>query len=207
MKRIVFVFASVAAFAISCTVNHDIFPDPSLGDAGPDASLSSSSSSSSSASSSSSGMSILGDGSGTRLKRYVYTSGDGLSAGQLNPFYDALLAIDCSPQKTPNGTRCMPANAGTLVGWYSDNQCTKLTVAVTKTCIVPQYAYTYTVTTCNTLSPLSYYSVTSPLQIVYGKSGATCVDVSSTVLSAYDIYDIGPEVDYAQFAAMTLEHE
>lgn len=211
MKRIVLIFASIASFAISCTVNPDIFPDPSLVDAGPDASSSSSSSSSSSASSSSASSGSggpPGDVSGARLKRYVLESVDGLSVTS-GTLYDSQLGANCSALDTPIGKRCI-VYEGFFGYAYVDSGCTIHGALVTKGCQAPKRAARADSSPVGTCAPTTVYRVFDVGQLqpqAFRLSGNTCSAMSPSEAALYDVYAVGPEVDYTQFAAMTLEHE
>ena len=209
MKRIL---PLVAVLFASCTADPRIGPDPidaSIEDASSSSSSASSSSSSSASSSSSSASSssgnVAGDGSGTRLKRYVYTSGDGLVSERGNPFYDTVLGTDCTPTNTVAGVRCIPSPAG--VAWFVDAQCTTPAAYVLKSCPPPTYGCKYNALMCADQGAATCYSVDPmPLTKIYSVANGTCQDVSSG-LNAYTVYAIGPEIDYSKFATMTLEHE
>jgi hypothetical protein len=212
MKRLVFAFASVA-LAISCTVNPDIVPDPS-----PASSASSgaggfggndpTSSVSSSASSSSSGAPLPGDGSGSRLKRRLYSSGDGLVAARAESFYDTLLSAVCVPRSTAQGFRCVPFEPAFSAGFYSDAACTTPALIADKTCTIAPYYNTTKAATCNDTLGVMVYTVTvAAAQIAFRKVGTMCTALLPDQLNIVTVYDIGPEVDYTTFALMTLGNE
>lgn len=211
MKRFAFAFVAASLTVLSCTSDPRIVPDPfdaSTNDISSSSSSSSSSASSSSSSGSSSSGGPQGDGSGARLKRHVYASGDGLVAGHSDIFYDALLGVACVPRDTPKGFRCVAFEPSFAAGRFADALCSVPVVISPKTCAAAPY-YTITVgVTCNRTIGVQAFGVTpSATQTLFYKSGNNCVSVPPDQLDVIDIYDIGPEVDYTQFAAMTLEHE
>lgn len=214
MKRIVFAFASITALTISCTANPTILPEPpnttgvgglggNGGAGGMDASLSVTSNSASG----SSGSPLSGDGSGTRLKRYVYKSDDGALV-DLSYFYDTTLGIRCSPLDTPSGKRCV--DIGSVVGeLFYDSACTLRAAFVTKGCLSGTYATTTETIGAACANSAIYHVHTIGTKQVSGFAfnGNTCAPWTQNQANAFDVYELGPEVDYAKFAAVTLEHE
>jgi hypothetical protein len=208
MKRIILAFS---ALLFSCAVEPNIVPDRFDASIVETSSLSSSASSSASSSSSSSASSSsggpLGDGSGTRLKRYVYTSADGLKHA-VTSFYDSLLGTRCLVLESPIGTRCMPYDV--IFGYvFVDAACTLHGVSVAKGCAAPTRA-ARTDTSSSTCAPATTFHVHvvgEPQPQGYYLSGNTCKAWTAVEMGLYDVYAVGPEVDYTQFAAMALEHE
>jgi hypothetical protein len=214
MNRLVFAFASFA-LAMSCTTNPPIVPEPPSattgtggfggnGGAGGDAS-SSSTASNSSGSASSSG-SLPGDGSGTRLKRYAYTSADGAVIGQFK-LYDPVLQIDCQPLPVPGGTRCV-SYGHVITGMYHDASCSLDAIGLALGCVPNEYATKLETTgTCPPSSVFRIFPIGAKQPAGYYKSGNVCTPLTAAQSAETDVYSIGPEVDYTQFAAMTLGHE
>lgn len=212
MKR--FVLAAMFLFA-SCNADPSIVPDPIDGSVDTSSSSSSSSSSTSSSTSSSSSSSASsssggpqGDGSGARLKRYAYTSADGLSAEQPHRFFDAVLQADCAPVRTSVGMLCVTGTGGAFVSqYYSDSACTIPIVYGFAGCAVPTRFAMYSSAGC-ALEPISTVVDLSPYTsaTMYSK-GPGCVEVPTVVPVNYDAYQIGTETNYAQFVVMKTEHE
>jgi hypothetical protein len=214
MKRLVFVFASIAALAISCTANPPILPEPNnvttgvggFGGDGGAGGMSTSANSSSSASGSS-GILLSGDGSGTRLRRRVHVSPDGLLASaSIGSFYDSLLGFDCLPTKTPNGTRCMPLTAIGIV--FSDSSCSAQVAVASTICGEPTTIYARTQNVAQGIcdptpaQPDAWYQFGAKLPITFGHrlNGGTCVTYNPSNVS---YYELGTEVDYLAFAPMS----
>jgi hypothetical protein len=215
MKRI---FLAIALFAMSCTTDPHIVPDPldasleyvdassSSSSSASSASSSASSSSSSSASSSSGGP--QGDVSGSRLKRYVLESADGLSVTS-GTLYDSQLDANCAALDTPMGKRCIVYDG--FFGYaFVDASCTMHAALVFKGCQAPKRVARADTSPPGTCAPMTTYRVYDVGQMqpqAYRMSGNTCDPLSAAEAALYDVYSVGAEVDYTQFAAMTLEHE
>lgn len=213
MKRLVLIFASIAALAISCTANPPILPEPpnastGVGGFGGDGGIDISSSVASSSASGSSGTPLPGDGSGVRLKRYVYTSADGLIAAQQYRLFDVVLQSDCVPVRTMSGTRCITGmNNAFAVQYYSDATCTIPLVYGYKGCAAPTRMQMGLPSTCVIDAVYKVVELTPYTAPTMYSASPGCLEVPTTAPGIYDVYAIGPEVDYTQFAAMTLEHE
>ncbi len=214
MKRVV--LATILFFA-SCNADPSIVPDPIDGSVDTSSSSGSSSSSSASSSASSSSSSSAssssggpqGDGSGTRLKRYIYTSADGLSSEYAHRFFDSLLQADCTPTRTPNGVLCVTGINGAFVAttYYADAACSVPLAYAYKGCAPPLRMPLAIASTCvleSTSKVVELVPYAAPT--MYSKSPA-CLEVPTITPAPYDLYETGPEVDYTQFAAMALEHE
>jgi hypothetical protein len=159
------------------------------------------------------GAQVPGDGSGTRLRRKVYTSPDGLLMGVLAPFYDTTLNIECLAALAPGGgTRCMPASAyGTA---FSDAARTMQAVPVNTQCGDPSPdSYVKVATTapgggCNQSPPppAQWYHIGAKLPLVsaYQLTGNTCQPFAP---ANYSYFAIGAEVDYSTFAPVSLGWE
>jgi hypothetical protein len=205
MKHLVFVFASVAVFAISCTANPPIVPEP------PNATTGTSGLGGNGGAGGSSGNDCASscDRSGTRLKRYVYTSADGLVSVQSGRFYDTLLGIECEGLLTPKGLRCVPVRGPTQGSaiYYTDSLCTLAALYVRKECAPPVYQVEWFSVSCGGVSIKAWpmIPVPSPGYTTFGGGG--CVPMTQQQQDAFSLFTLGPEVDYTQFAAMTLEHE
>jgi hypothetical protein len=211
MKRIIL---AIALFAMSCNADPSIVPDQINGsiETSSSSGSSSSSSASSSASSSSSGSSSSGgpqgDVSGSRLKRYVLESADGLSVTS-GALYDSQLGANCVALDTPIGKRCILYDG--FFGYaYVDAGCTMHGALVTKGCQAPSRVARADNSPPGTCAPSTTYRVFGVGQIqpqAYRLSGNTCDPLSAAEAALYDVYSVGAEVDYTQFVAMTLEHE
>ncbi len=213
-----YILASIAALAISCTANPPILPEPTSatagvggiggngGAGGMDASSSSASSNSSDSASGSSGSPLPGDGSGTRLKRYVYKSDDGAAVDQTR-FYDTMLQIDCQPMPVPIGLRCASYNQ-IISGMHYDASCLLPAIGVATGCAPGAYATKVeTSVACPPTALFRIFTIEAKQPNGFYKSGNTCTPWTPEQAASSDIYAVGPEVDYSQFAAMTLEHE
>lgn len=209
----VFAFLSASFVFVACNDIVPIKPDQSPildGGEGGSSSSSSSSSTTSSASSTGSGSSsggLSGDGSGVRLKRYVHTSVDGLVSSVAGLYYDTALAIDCFPRETPIGLRCVPATGYVYGTLFADANCTTKIAFYTKQCSTPKYLWASDQPTCGNSVARMFPLTASASQVAYEGAPQNCNEVSAQVLLSYNLYDILPEVDYTQFAPMTLEHE
>jgi hypothetical protein len=211
MKRFIAAFA-FAAIALSCTANVPISPDPTSastgvggnGGAGGFGGNGASSNSSAASSGSSSGGPIPGDSSGTRLRRYVYTSADGLTTPRDGWMFDALLDMSCVPRETPMGLRCAPWSFA-YTGYFVDPACTTPAAIATKGCLVLKYHTTTKANACGSFITSQVYPLT-PIQMqpLYRNDNAMCAAAIISDPSASDYYSVGPEIDYATLAPMSL---
>jgi hypothetical protein len=157
-------------------------------------------------------VSMPGDGSGTRLKRRVYTSPDGLRADVGGVLFDSALGIECYPTTVPSGeTRCMPSVGATGFPIYEDALCTVRAVTVNSPCGDASPAYTTVgppVQGCNDppAGPPVWHHVGPKMSGVpmYFLSGGACM---AFPLSGYLFFKLGPELDYSQYAPMSLSVE
>lgn len=146
------------------------------------------------------------DGSGSRLRRYVYTSPDGMLDSRSDRFYDVDLATECVPRATPLGLRCVPFTVAVSPGFFSDPACTTPAILARKSCGPIVYYATTSIVQCSSSIGAFAYSLIPSATVAYQKS-ATCTPVDAATLNDHDVYVVGPEADYAVFAPMSLEHE
>jgi hypothetical protein len=160
------------------------------------------------------GATIPGDSSGSRLKRKVYTSPDGLSVGvSFGAFRDSALGLDCMLATVPGGaSRCMPTGA-VFRAFYEDAACTVRLVGVHDPCgsAVPAYAtVSESSAGCNPVpvDPAKWYHVGAKFQnapAYYKDSAGACLLYPAA--AGYSYFALGPEVNYAEFAPMSLSVE
>jgi hypothetical protein len=103
----------------------------------------------------------------------------------------------------------MPVAAIGIV--FLDSACTTKVASASIVCGEPTTPYAKTYNTaqdaCSAVSPPDswhYFGAKLPISFAYRINGGSCVSYNPAGV-AY--YELGPEVDYTQFAAMTLEHE
>jgi hypothetical protein len=143
--------------------------------------------------------------SGSRLKAKHYVGVDGSSA--FAGWHDSQLNVDCYYETAADGVlRCLPAGGAGVGPFYSDAGCTTLLALSSKACAAPQYAQQIDTATCPSTPTYHVFAVASPFTgTVYEGTPATCPAAPSTVLQAYNLYTIGPEVSPTQFLQASLQ--
>jgi hypothetical protein len=149
-----------------------------------------------------------GDGSGSRLKRKVYASPDGLYAdAAVGSFRDTALGIDCTMQTVPGGaTRCMPYS-GNGYPVFQDAMCATRIIAMNDPCgtaVLPYAAVSSASAQCGMAASTQWFHGGTKLAM----PSAYHVDFSGNCVpftpAGYTFFALGPEVNYAEFAPMSL---
>jgi len=153
---------------------------------------------------------MAGDSSGSRLRRRVWTSPDGLRESSGISFYDSVLNIDCFGRKVPDGsTRCMPS-VPVLANFFKDASCTIPLAGRPKACDLPVYISEYIPSTsqmCGAPPPPvpRVYHVGPAEPAAYYDSSGTCI--LYPVAAGYEFFALGPQVNYSTFALMSFDVE
>jgi hypothetical protein len=165
------------------------------------------------------GIPMPGDSSGSRLRRYVYTSPDGLRHSR-DMLRDLLLQVDCYPVRTPVGMRCVPwdhhtAPAPGFASYYIDAACSAPAFLVPKSC--PGSAYVVTSAsspqTCANPGEASAAFAVYPIggqeytEAYHVPPGGACAQVNPASLASSIVYAIGPEINYETLAPVSLGWE
>lgn len=146
--------------------------------------------------------------SGSRLKMRGYVASDG--AKQFVSWHDDQLNVDCDFRTTSDGMlRCTPSGANVL-GYFSDTGCSQpLAIASPKGCAAPPYGIEFYQATgvCNSsrvrVRPIG--SAFTGATMYSGTPGNCNGTPSSSLLSIYDMYSVGPEVAPSTYVSATLQ--